>query len=261
VGRDLATTDRDDTPAVALVDAEAVRQLWPGLKLEEVIGQRVKYVYLKDWITVVGVVGDVRRDSLSANPVPTMYRPLAQGFAPQQMRLIARGSADAAALAPALRRIVAEVEPTVPVGRVQPLAGLVARSAARSRFVAQLLAGFALIAVALGAVGVYGVVAFAVARRTREIGVRSALGASPLQIRALVLRDGTRMALGGIAVGLAGALATAGLLRAFLFGVRTVEPLVLAGVSATLLLVVLAASALPARRASRVDPLVALRTE
>ncbi|MDF1505890.1 ADOP family duplicated permease [Roseisolibacter sp. H3M3-2] len=259
-GRMLTDADRDGATPVAVVDAEAAKVLWEGMDPKDVIGQRVKYVYLDQWITVVGVVGNVRRDSLSARPAPTLYRPIGQGFA-GPMRLVVRGTAAPETLAPALRRAVAELEPTVPLGRVEPLAGVVARSAARARFVAQLLAGFALVAVALGAVGVYGVVAYSVARRTREIGVRSALGASPLQIRALVLRDGARMAAAGIAATLAGALAAAGLGWAFLHGVRPVEPAVLLGVSATLLLVVLAASALPARRAARVDPLEALRTE
>jgi ABC-type antimicrobial peptide transport system permease subunit len=177
------------------------------------------------------------------------------------MRLVVRGTADVAALAPALRRVVRELEPTVPVGSVRELTSLVADSAARPRFVAGLLAAFAMIAVLLGAVGVYGVVAFAVARRTRELGVRTAMGASPAQIRAMVLGDGARLAAVGIAFGLVGALASGRLLRGFLFGVRETEPLVLATVCALLLLVVLLASALPARRAARVDPLEALRAD
>jgi putative ABC transport system permease protein len=257
-GRDFAATDDADAPAVALVDAEAARVLWPGRR--DVVGQRIKYVYLKSWITVVGVVGSVRRDSLSAAPMATIYRPLGQQDV-SQMRLVVRGTADATTLAPALGRIVRELEPTVPLGTVRPLAGLVADSAARPRFVAQLLAAFALVAVVLGAVGVYGVVAFAVARRTRELGVRSALGATPGAIRALVLRDGGRLAAAGVVVGLAGALASGRLLQRFLFGVGAADPLVLGAVSALLLAVVLVASALPARRAARVDPLTALRTD
>jgi predicted permease len=257
-GRQLTDADRAGATRVALVDAEAARVLWPDRK--DVLGQRVKFVYLKDWITIVGVVGNVKRDSLSASPMPSLYIPLAQGF-PTSMRLVVRGSTDAAALTPALGRLVRELEPTVPVGSVRGLDALVADSAARPRFVAGLLAAFALIAVLLGAVGVYGVVAFAVARRTREMGVRSALGASPRQIGALVLRDGTRLAAAGIVVGLAGALASGRLLRGFLFGVRETEPLVLLSVCVLLLLVVLLASALPARRASRIDPLEALRVD
>jgi predicted permease len=257
-GRDFAPADDAEAPAVALVDAEAARVLWPGR--HDVVGQRIKYVYLKDWITVVGVVGSVRRDSLSAALVPTIYRPLMQN-AVAPMRLVVRGTADAATLAPALTRIVRELEPTVPLGAVRPLSGLVADSAARPRFVAQLLAAFALVAVVLGAVGVYGVVAFAVARRTRELGVRSALGATPGAIRALVLRDGGRLAAAGVVVGLLGALASGRLLQRFLFGVSATDPLVLGAVSVLLPAVVLAASALPARRAARVDPLHALRAD
>ena len=258
-GRELRDDDRAGTTRVALVDAAAARQLWPGR--QDVLGQRVKFVYLQEWITVVGVVGNVRRDSLSAEPRPTLYLPLAQHFAPATMRLVVRGDADAAVLAPALRAVLRDLDPAVPLGSLRSLDGLVVESAARPRFVAGLLAAFALVAVVLGAVGVYGVVAFAVARRMRELGVRSALGATPAAIRALVLRDGASLATAGVACGIVGTLAVGRLLRGFLYGVGAADPLVLLAVSALLFAVTLLASALPARRAARADPLVTLRAD
>jgi ABC-type antimicrobial peptide transport system permease subunit len=166
-----------------------------------------------------------------------------------------------AELAPALRQAVAELEPGVPVGRVRTLEGLVDDSAARPRFVTGVLAAFAAAAVLLGAVGVYGVVAFAVARRTREVGVRVALGATPAAIGRMVLRDGGRLAAAGVVVGLAGAVAAGRVVRGYLFGVGAVEPGVLVLVPLLLVVVTLAATALPARRAARVSPLEAIRDE
>jgi hypothetical protein len=247
---------------VALVDAEAARRYWPEYRDPAgVVGQRVRKPNDgAPWVTVVGVVGAVRRDSLSGEPAPTLYLPVAQE-APGEVRLLVRGTAGPADLGPALRRAVAELEPTVPVGRVRLVADLVGDSAARPRFVAGLLVAFAAAAVLLGAVGVYGVVAFAVARRTREVGLRAALGATPAAIRGMVLRDGGRLAALGGVVGLAGAVGAGGLARGLLFGVDAVEPVVLVVVPLLLGAVTLAASALPARRAARVSPLVAMQAE
>jgi predicted permease len=262
-GRDLADADRAGAPGAVLVDVPAVRAYWPEFAgdVGRAVGQRVRRVNAGSaWETVVGVVGGVVRDSLSGEPAPTVYRAMAQDY-PAEMRVVTRGAAGPEALAPALRRAVAELEPTVPLGEVRALGALVDDSAARPRFVAGVLAAFALAAVALGAVGVYGVVAFAVARRTREVGVRVALGATPAAVRAMVLRDGARLALLGGALGLAGAVAAGGAARRLFYGLGAVEPAVLAGVVALLAAVVLLASLAPARRAGRVSPLVAMRAD
>jgi predicted permease len=261
-GRDFTETDREGAGLVALVDAEAARRYWPEHRDPAgVIGERVRKPNDKaPWVTIVGVVGSVQRDSLNGEVSPTVYLPVAQEGA-GELRLITRGTAGPAELAPALRRAVAELEPAVPVGRVRALDDLVDDSAARPRFVAGLLAAFAAAAVLLGAVGVYGVVAFAVARRTREVGVRAALGATPAAIGRMVLFDGGRLAAAGIVVGLAGAVAAGGVARRLLYGLGAVEPLVLVGVPVLLGLITLAASALPARRAARVSPLVAMQAE
>lgn len=260
-GRDVGDADRAGGPLVALVDAAAARTYWPEFAHPaQVVGQRVRPPSGGPWITIVGVAGSVRSDSLSGRPNPTLYQPVTQGFG-GELRVVVRGTAGPEQLAPALRHAVREIDPAVPVGAVRPLASLVDDSAARPRFVAGALAAFALAAVLLGAVGVYGVVAFAVARRTREVGVRVALGATPAAVRAMVLRDGARLAAAGVVLGLLGALAAGRLARGFAYGVSAVEPGVLAAVAVLLGAVTLLASLLPARRAARVSPLVAMRAE
>jgi predicted permease len=259
-GRALAPTDREGTPRVGLVDEEAARLFWPG---EDPIGRRIRYTWEPNgWITIVGVVGTVRRDSLSAAPAPSLYVPMRQAIAgPMRLAVRVDAAADPAALAPALRAAVAAVDPTVPVGDVTPLGVVVDDSAARPRFTMLLLGAFALVAVLLGAVGIYGVVAAGVARRRREIGVRLALGASAGRVRGMVLREGAALAGLGVAAGLVGALAAGRLLRGLLFGVGPADPAVLLAVPVVLALVALAATLLPARRAARVEPLVVIRTE
>jgi predicted permease len=261
-GRDFTDADRAGGAPVALVDAAAARAYWPEFAdVRRVLGQRVRRPNPgAPWVTVVGVVGDVRRDSLPAAPAPSLYMPLAQDF-PQPVRVVARGTAGEAELAPALRSALAALDPSVPLGKVRTLGALVGESAARQRLVARLLEAFAAAAVGLGAVGVYGVIAFAVARRTRELGVRAALGATPAAVRRMVLGRGARLAAVGLGVGLAAAVAAARAARAWLFGVSPAEPAVLAGVALLLGAVTLAASLLPALRAGRVSPLAAMRDE
>ena len=261
-GRDVSDDDRAGGPPVGVIDAVAARRYWPEFAdLHGVLGQRVRRPNdHAPWITIVGVVGNVRRDSLSAAPAPTLYLPVAQDY-PQPLQVVTRGTIGAAALAPALRRVVAEVDPAVPVGRVRALTALVTDSAARARFVTSVLIAFAGAAVLLAAVGVYGVAAFAVARRTREVGVRVALGAAPSAIRAMVLRDGGRLAGTGVAVGLLATFAAGWIARGALYGVALVEPAVLVSVALLFAAVALAATAVPARRAARIDPLVAMRVE
>jgi predicted permease len=258
-GRGFTDADRAGTPAVAIIDASAAKTLWPN---EDAIGQRIRYVWNHDWITVIGVIGDVKRDSLSGTAAPSLYLPMSQSF-PQEMLVVIRTSsdADAASLAPALRTAVAAVDPTVPVSDVRLLDGLVAESAARARFAALLLALFATVALLLGATGIYGVMSAAVSCRTREIGVRMALGATSRGVMHMVLRESVAVTIAGILLGVAGAIAAGGLLRGLLFGVGTVDVTVLAAVAALLAVVSILASLAPALRSSRVDPLSAIRAE
>jgi hypothetical protein len=202
-GRDFTDADRAGGAPVALVDAAAarvlagVRRRAPGARPARAPAQP-----RAPWVTVVGVVGDVRRDSLPAAPAPSLYMPLAQDF-PQPVRVVARGTAGEAELAPALRSALAALDPSVPLGKVRTLGALVGESAARQRLVARLLEAFAAAAVGLGAVGVYGVIAFAVARRTRELGVRARWAPRRRRCGRMVLGRGGRLALVGLGIGLA----------------------------------------------------------
>jgi predicted lysophospholipase L1 biosynthesis ABC-type transport system permease subunit len=246
---------------VALVDELTARRMWPNA---DPVGQRFRPVWVKPWITVVGVVGTVKRDSLNSAGEVSVYLPagVTSGFNfPTQMTLVVRTDGDVATLAPRLRAAVASVDPSVPVKAVRPLDALVSNSAARARFTMLLLAAFAAVALTLGAVGVYGVVAYAVARRTREIGVRMALGARATDVLAMVLREGGTLAGIGVALGVAGALATSRVLAGFLFGVTPTDLAVFVSVPAVLGIVALGACVIPARRAARVDPVTALRSD
>ena len=256
-GRNLASADREGAPLVTLVDEVAAKQLWPN---ENPIGQRIRFVWLEEWITVVGVVGAVKRDSLNAPALSSLYRPMRQGF-PSSMRLVARAELDPASLAASVRSAVSAVDANVPVSDIRTLDELVAASAARPRFTMLLLGVFAGVALLLGAVGIYGVIAFAVARRTREIGVRMALGAESGSVLRMVMREGGTLALIGVVLGLAGAFAVSRLLAGLLYGVTPSDPLVFVTVPVLLTAVALIASLIPAMRAAHVDPLVALRAE
>ena len=260
-GRGFTLADRDSTPAVAVVDELTARQLWPNA---DPLGQRFKPVWVKRWVTVVGVVGTVKRDSLSSAGEVSIYlstRNTAGFWFPTQMTLVLRTDAGVTTLAPRLRDAVASVDPTVPVKAVRPLVDLVSASAARARFTMLLLATFAAVALVLGAVGVYGVVAYAVARRTREIGVRMALGARASDVLAMVLREGGTLTAVGVALGIAGALAASRVLAGFLFGVTPTDLAVFVSVPAVLGAVALGACVIPARRAARVDPVTAIRSD
>jgi putative ABC transport system permease protein len=258
-GRAFTDADRAGAPAVALIDATAAQKLWPS---EDAIGQRIRYVWDHDWITVIGVVGDVKRDSLSGSAEPSLYLPMGQSFG-QEMTLVVRAGSDANVrrIRSALRGVVGQVDPTVPVSDVRSLDGYVADSAARTRFATTLLALFAAVALLLGAAGIYGLMTSAVSRRTREIGVRMALGATSRGVLCMVLGESAVVAAVGVLLGIAGAVASARLMRGLLFGVSEVDVTVLAAVAVLLGLIALVAALGPAKRAAHVDPLRAIRAE
>jgi predicted permease len=260
-GRGFTAADQSAGAAVALVDELTAKRVWPNA---DPIGQRFRPVWVKPWITVVGVVGTVKRDSLNSAGEVGIYLPasVATGFNfPVQMTLVIRSETAGPSLVRRLRSAVASVDPSVPVRDVRPLTELVSGSAARARFTMLLLAAFAGVALVLGGVGVYGVVAYAVARRTREIGVRMALGARARDVLVMVLREGGVLVTAGVVLGLLGALAASRLLAGFLFGVSTTDPAVFMAVPSLLAVVALGACVVPARRAARVDPVRALRLE
>jgi predicted permease len=262
-GRAFADADGPGAPHALLINQTAARRYWPGTNP---LGHRVRFPgmdsHADQWLTIVGVVGDARDDGLDAPPRPAMYVHVLQR--PERLRqastMVLRAGTPPELLTAAVRARVRALDPNVPV-QLAPLQTFVARSVAGRRFAAGLLSGFALLAVGLAALGIYGVLAFAVAQRQREIGVRMALGAGRGDVRRMVVRDGMRAVLPGVVLGLAGALAVSRLLRGMLYGVSASDPLTFLSVAAVLTVVALLASWLPARRATRVDPMIAIRAE
>jgi putative ABC transport system permease protein len=261
-GRGLTEHDNSTAPNVIVINQVTARRYWPD---EDPIGQRISLGSPQQWRTIVGIVGDIRHGSLDADAEPEAYMPYAQRFdalgagLARGMTVVMRTSLDAPTIAPLLRAAVATVDPQQPVAAIQSMEDLIARSVAPRRVNFLLLSVFALMAVTLTSAGLYGVMAYLVGQRTREISVRMALGASPSAILALVLRQAGSIMAAGIALGVLGALALTQSLTALLFGVRATDVRVYAGVSLLLAVVALLAVAVPSVRATRVDPISALR--
>jgi predicted permease len=261
-GRALTEDDRAGTPLVGVVNEAAVRQHFPG---EDPVGRRVAWARdsRRDWITIVGVVGDVRAQQLAADEVPAIYTPMAQETRGWKtwMNFTVRTGEGPESLAAAVRREVAAVDADIPVTKVRAMDDLITASVAPQRFNLLLLGGFAVLALVLAGVGLHGVLSYAVALRMQEMGVRVALGAAPRDVVRLVVGQGLALTLAGALLGAAGALALTRFVSGMLFGVRATDPATFAGVAVVLLAVAALACYRPARRAARVDPLVALRGE
>jgi hypothetical protein len=211
---------------------------------------------------IVGVVGNERFHGPAAPAPLAVYLPLAQAPSADGAEvLLVRTRGDPAALSPAIRRVIRDIDPQLAAFGVEPLERTLARSVSQRRFVMLLLVLFAGLALTLAAVGVYGVLAYGVAQRSREIGIRLALGARPAALRRQVVGQGLLLAGAGVAIGTAGAVALARTLQSMLFGVRSTDVATLVTVAVVLLLVALGASYLPARQATRVDPMMVLRAE
>ena len=232
---------------------------------DRALGERVALEEDGGWMEIVGVVGDVRHFGLDEPVRPMLYTPMTGPAASRStlasMAVVARTSGNPAALAPAVRAVVTELDPNVPVTRARTLASVVGESMVTTAFTLALLGVAAGIALLLGAVGIYGVIAYVVSQRTREFGVRMALGARAGDVRAMVVRQGLAVSAVGIGVGIVGAVLATGFLESLLFGVPTRDPLTFAAVVLLLGGVATLASYLPARRATRVDPVRALRME
>lgn len=257
-GRRFSGSDDAGAPLVVLVSRAFVHRYFPGGRA---LGRRVRWGGGETpWRTVVGVVGDVRDVGLDVQPEPAYYAPVMQ-FPMSQLTLAVRTRANLIAIAGAVRKAVEAVDASQPVYGDATMAQVIAASVAPRRFVLQMLAIFAAIALLLSAVGIYGVMSYSVAQRTQEIGVRMAVGARPPDVLRLVMGQALRLAAAGVGLGLAAATGLSRLLAGLLYGVSVSDPLTYAGIAALLGAVALAASAIPALRAARVDPMAALRAQ
>ncbi len=258
-GRTFDERDVTTAPPVAIISAAFARKYWPG---QNAIGRRLRFDDndSTSWFTVVGLAGDVRQLGLSKEPPPLLFLPYQQ-FALPFTSVAVRSSLPQAAVASLVRARLAALDPDLPLGNVTSLQAEMDTNVGQPRFRATLIGAFALLALVLAAVGLYGLISHTVAQRTREIGIRVALGAAPRQVIAAVIREGMVLALAGIGFGLAGAFGTARVLSAFLFGVGASDPITFSGVAVLMLLVAMLASYIPSRGALRVDPVIALRAE
>jgi putative ABC transport system permease protein len=255
-GRSFTNSDRADGAPVAIVSETAVKRFWSG---RDVLGGQLRYPW-PGWLTVVGVAADVRNNDLKEAPGPVVYVPFEQNpMIP--LAITVRSSLDAATTTATVRRLTREIAPDVPLSRERTMAALVDDSMLGARAAAMLLLGFGLLALVLGSIGTYGLVAYGVEARQREFAVRIAVGAKASSVIGLVLRDGARLAALGIIAGVGGAFALTGFMRGLLFEVAPTDPVTF--VTAPLLLgaIALAACAIPAWRATRVDPNTTLRRE
>ncbi len=259
-GRSVEETDLESSEGVAVVNETFVRENFPG---EDPMGRVFRVSANFGWrvpgFRVIGVVADVRRTP-TAPPVAAIYVPHAQ-FGPETLAVHVRGSAGAEAIIAAARDIVRQMDPNVPLSRVETMGQAMARATGTTRFYLALVAGFAVLAVVMAGVGLFGVVSYLVSRRTREIGIRVALGAGARRVRGMVLAQGLVPALWGVLGGVVVTLAAGRLIESLLFQVRARDPLVLGGVVVLLVLLTGVATFVPARRATRVDPVEALRAE
>jgi putative ABC transport system permease protein len=256
-GRDFDAHDDPGSTPVAIVNETAARALWPN---EDPVGKRLLIGTARAQREVVGVVRDVPSIRPGTAVEPYVYWP--QGQDPRWFTYVAVRTSTAAAVAlPAIRSTLRRIDPDLSPGDVRTMAERATRALVSPRFNMLLLSVFGLTALALGAIGAYGLLSYLVSQRTQEIGVRFALGARPAQVVGEVIRRGLALAIPGVGLGVVGALAMSGAIGHLVFGVSTRDPLTLAASAATLLLVTIVACAVPARRASRVDPMVALRSE
>jgi putative ABC transport system permease protein len=260
-GRNFSASESvDTTNHVALVSAALAQRMWPGA---DPIGKRIRLGGIQgvDRL-VVGVTGNVRHRGLDATSTLQWYVPERQWpSADNQEILIVRTAGDPAALASTVRRLVSSIDPTQPIVKLATMDQVIATSTAQRRLALVLFGAFAAAALLLAVAGIYGVLAGSVAERTREIGVRSALGATPTDIVGLVVGEGGRLSAIGIVLGIAGSLAVTRYLRTLLFGVGPTDPATFIGVVSLLGVVTLVACSIPAMRAARVDPSRALRSE
>jgi putative ABC transport system permease protein len=263
-GRFIAPSDTESTPYVAVINQAAVRQYFPNI---DPIGKRIQLGAIPDlsvpWMEVVGIVGDLKQD-LAGDPKAEMYVPVRQGdsllpvFA---LSVVMRTERDPLSETSALRSAVRDINPDQPVVRVRTMEENISGSVSEPRFRAALLAIFAATALVLAIVGLYGLMVYTVNQRVHEIGIRMTLGADPRDVLRMILTQGLKLAISGVLVGVLASVALGRILSRFLYDVSPTDPITIFAVAALLIIVALLASYLPARRAMRVDPMVALRYE
>ncbi len=274
-GRAITYDDSLKAPAVILINKRAAERFWPA---ENPIGKRLRFLSGADgeqpsWLTVVGVTANARLDDMVSPPYPEVYVPALQnpefmgegsGLLRAHMMYITvvlRTHQDLAGIVPQVRQAVQSFDRGLPISQIQTMDDAVELATAQPRFEMWLLAAFGALAMILAAVGIYGVMNYAVSQRTREIGIRMSLGAGRSEILQMVISQGMKQAIAGILTGIAAAVLLSRLMVQMLFGVQPTDPFTFLGVSAVLTLTALAAIAIPARRALRVEPVVALRSE
>jgi len=258
-GRYFTAGDAAGTLAVAIINRTAASVFWPN---EDPLGKRITPDGFPPgtWLTIVGVVSYVRHAALGAGPQPEVYWPYTQ-TPDQSINLLIRATANPLSLAGAARSEIWSIDKTLPVSDIKTMDELLSVSVAQPRFYALLLTAFAVVALLLAAVGLYGVMSYAVNQRTHEIGIRMALGARPRDALWLIVNQGMVLTLAGVAAGVAAAWALTRVMKNLLFGVSATDPAIFVGIALLLAGVASLACYLPARRATKVDPLTALRDE
>jgi predicted permease len=256
-GRDFAETDNEKAPQVVIINEVMANRFWPE---QDALGKRFKFFGDPDYRQVVGIARDVKVTSLTERPRPLVYLPVQQDFAPE-VTLHVRAAGNATSLVSALRGEIQSLDPSLSVLNVETMSERVNQSLQGERTQATLMGSAGVMALLLAAVGLYGVMSYMVAQRTREIGIRMALGASRANVMSLVLKQSAGLVSAGVVIGLGAAFGLTRLVASSLFGVTAIDPLTFAGTSLALVLVSLVASLLPARRATKVDPIIALRYE
>jgi putative ABC transport system permease protein len=262
-GRDFSEQDTREAPRVVMINQAMARRYWPD---KDPIGKRLKLGRVSSnnpWLTVVGVVGDLRQFELSTKPRPEIYLPYAQlhMFWAAPRALVVRTASDPMGVVAVVRGEIWAVDEDQPVSNIMSMEQVISESVAKPRLYSVLMGLFGAVALVLAAIGIYGVISYTVSQRTHEIGIRMALGAQPRDIFRLVVGQGMGLVLIGVGIGLAASLALTRFLESMLFGVSATDPATFAGVTLLLAAVALLACYIPARRATKVDPLIALRYE
>jgi putative ABC transport system permease protein len=258
-GREFSDRDGSDSDRVIIINETMAKSYWPN---ENPIGRRLKpFNSEQPWARVVGVVGDVRQVRMDKSPKPEMYIPIAQYSSSPDWSMVVHTASDPLKLVTAIREAVWAVDKDQPVSHIRTMEQVTSGSLVGQRFNLVLLGSFAGLALALSSAGIYGVMSYTVAQRTREIGIRMALGANSHNVLGLIVGGGLKLVVIGVAIGLVAALAVTRLMASLLFGVSAIDPPTFVTVSIVLICVALLAAYVPARRATRIDPIVALRSQ